>query len=244
MRIAEEPITGLGLHGEIPTAFLVEHVLDVTLVEEGLGGVVMSERAVEVPWLKDYDAIKGEGPARWARRFDVTNWGLISAHEPGRRLGGAVVAFDTPGVSMLEGRSDLAVLWDIRVRPEARSSGIGSLLFRAVEAWARDRSCRTLKVETQNINVPACRFYRRMGCTLGAVDRFAYAELPDEVQLMWFKELRDDVEDKLVVAIPGSEPASSRGRCAEDVRRGGGLQGRPSLFLHRDGEELRIGPAV
>ena len=59
-------------------------------------------------------------------------------------MGGAVVASNTPRVSMLEGRSDLGVLWDIRVRPEARASGIGSLLFRAVEAWARDGSCRTL----------------------------------------------------------------------------------------------------
>lgn len=189
MRIAEEPITGLGLHGEVPIAFLVEHVLDVTLVEEGLGGVVMSERAVEAPWIKDYDAIEGEGPTRWATRFDVTNWGLISAHEAGRRVGGAVVAFDTAGVSMLEGRGDLAVLWDIRVHPASRSSGIGSLLFRAVEAWARDRQCCTLKVETQNINVAACRFYRRMGCKLAALDRFAYANLPEEAQLIWIKEL-------------------------------------------------------
>ena len=189
VRIAEEPIGSLGLHGEVPITFLVERVLDVTLVEGGLGGVMMSERPVEVPWLKDYDAIMGEGPTRWPSRFDVTNWGLISAHQAGRRVGGAVVAFNTVGADMLEGRSDLAVLWDIRVRPEARSSGTGSLLFRAVEAWARDRRCRILKVETQNTNVPACRFYRRMGCTLGAIDRFAYAGLPDEVQLIWFKEL-------------------------------------------------------
>jgi len=46
-----------------------------------------------------------------------------------------------------------------------------------------------MKVETQNINVPACSFYRRMGCTLGSIDRFAYAELPDEAQLIWLKEL-------------------------------------------------------
>ncbi len=189
MRTAEEPIAGLGLHGEIPVAFLVERVLDVALVDDGLGGVVMSERAVGEPWTKDYDAIEGEGPTRWASRFDVRNWGLITAHEGGRRVGGAVVAFDTAGFSMLEGRGDLAVLWDIRVRPAARSSGTGSLLFRAVEGWARDRGCRTLKVETQNTNVPACRFYRRMGCTLGAIDRFAYTGLPDEVRLMWFKEL-------------------------------------------------------
>jgi GNAT superfamily N-acetyltransferase len=49
------------------------------------------------------------------------------------------------------------------VRPEVRSSGVGSALFRAAEDWSRRRGCRTLKVETQNINLPACRFYVHMG---------------------------------------------------------------------------------
>jgi hypothetical protein len=51
------------------------------------------------------------------------------------------------------------------------------------------RECRQLKVETQNINVPACRFYARQGCVLGVIDRFAYPTLPDEVQLLWYKDL-------------------------------------------------------
>ncbi len=187
--VTEEPIEALSEHAQIPVAFLVERVLDVSLVDEGLGGLVLSERPVEVPWVKDYDAIEGEGPITWPERFDVTSWGLIAAHEDSRRVGGAVIAFDTPGVDMLEGRSDLAVLWDIRVHPEARSSGVGTLLFRAAEDWARERACRTLKVETQNVNMPACRFYRRMGCSLAAIDRFAYVDLPDEVQLIWLKDL-------------------------------------------------------
>jgi hypothetical protein len=28
-----------------------------------------------------------------------------------------------------------------------------------------------------------------MGCTLGAIDRFAYPEWPGEVQLLWWKAL-------------------------------------------------------
>lgn len=63
------------------------------------------------------------------------------------------------------------------------------MLFRAVEDWVRDRNCRLLKVETQNTNVPACRLYRRMGCTLASIDRVAYADLPAETQLVWIKEL-------------------------------------------------------
>ena len=46
-----------------------------------------------------------------------------------------------------------------------------------------------MKIETQNINVVACKFYAGQGCTLGAADRFAYPELPDEVRLLWYKDL-------------------------------------------------------
>ena len=57
------------------------------------------------------------------------------------------------------------------------------------DARARDRSCRTLKVETQNIKRARLPLLPADGVLLGAIDRFAYADLPDEVQLMWFKEL-------------------------------------------------------
>jgi ribosomal protein S18 acetylase RimI-like enzyme len=90
---------------------------------------------------------------------------------------------------MLEGREDLAILWDIRVSPEVRGQGIGSALFRAAEVRAGAEGCRQLKVETQNINVAACRFYARRGCVLRAANQMAYAEFPDEVQLLWYKDL-------------------------------------------------------
>jgi ribosomal protein S18 acetylase RimI-like enzyme len=90
---------------------------------------------------------------------------------------------------MLGGRDDIAVVWDIRVARSERGAGVGSALFRAAEDWAVARSCGWLKVETQNINAAACRFYQKMGCTLGGIDRFAYPDLPSEVQLLWWKEL-------------------------------------------------------
>ncbi len=46
-----------------------------------------------------------------------------------------------------------------------------------------------LIVETQNINVPACLFYAKHGFYLGAINRYAYAELPDEVELIWCRKL-------------------------------------------------------
>lgn len=189
MNIIEEPINAAAELALIPIAFEVESVFDVSARDGGLGGLVLSERRLDVPYVKDYDTTEEESPARWAERFDVSNWGLVGAHSNGARVGGAVIAFNTEGVNMLEGRSDLAVLWDIRVSPQARGRGVGSALFRAAETWAAARGGRQLKIETQNINVGACRFYARQGCVLGAINRFAYNELPNEVQLLWYKNL-------------------------------------------------------
>jgi GNAT superfamily N-acetyltransferase len=189
MKISEEPIIAAAELARIPIAFEVESVFDVSALDGGLGGLVLSERRLDIPYVKNYDTMEGENPTQWSERFDVSNWGLIGAHSDGARVGGTVVAFNTAGINMLEGRKDLAVLWDIRVCPEARGRGVGSALFRAVEVWAAARGCSQLKIETQNINVPACRFYARQGCVLGAINRFAYHELPDEVQLLWYKTL-------------------------------------------------------
>lgn len=189
MDIAEDTIDNLHEHAQVSIAFRVERMLEISTIDGGLGGLRLTPKVVAQPWVKDYDAVKGEGPTRWAKRFDVSNWGLISAHDRGERVGGAVVAFDTAGVHMLEGRTDLAALWDIRLQPEYRSSGTGSLLFGAAEDWARARGCHVLKVETQNINLPACAFYRRMGCTLASIDCLAYPDLPDETQLIWIKHI-------------------------------------------------------
>lgn len=189
MEVREEPIAAaLAEYARVPIAFTVREVLDVDLRDGGLGGLPLSPRVLEAPYEKDYDVLDG-GPAGWPARFDLSNWALFAARREGRMVGGAVIAWDTPGVEMLEGRRDLAVLWDIRVAQDARGQGVGPALFRAAEAWAAARGCTRLKVETQNVNVPACRFYARQGCLLGAIHRFAYPDLPHEVQLLWYREL-------------------------------------------------------
>ena len=189
VEVSEQPLSSLEEYASIPIAFKVSIVLDVAEQSNSLGEFILTERSLDLPYLKDYDAIDGEQPHQWAKRFDVSNWGVFAARVEGQPVGGAVVAFNTPSLLMLEGRDDLAVLWDIRVSPDTRGLGVGSALFRAVEAWAKARGCRHLKVETQNINVAACRFYARQGCVLTAVDRYAYPTLPEEIQLLWYKAL-------------------------------------------------------
>ena len=189
VEIREEPPSRLAEHARIPIAFEVDRVFDVVLRERGLAGLELVERRLAAPYRKDHDLLPANHPTDWGRRFDVSSWALLSAWLEGRRVGGAVVAFRTPAMFMLDGRSDLALLWDLRVAPEVRRRGVGAALFAATESWARARGCRQLKIETQSINVPACRFYASRGCELGAVRRFAYPELPEETQLLWYKEL-------------------------------------------------------
>ncbi len=114
---------------------------------------------------------------------------MIAAFSDAERVGGAVVAFDPSGTELEEGRSDLAILWDIRLAPERRGMGIGRALFEAAERWSSDRGCDHLLVETQNVNVAACKFYAGVGCELRSIDRFAYSEFPDETKLTWRKEI-------------------------------------------------------
>jgi GNAT superfamily N-acetyltransferase len=191
MEIREESLSYLEEYARVPIAFEVSRILDLSIAEDGFGGFRLLERPVAPAFLKDYDAVPGNRPTDWAQRFDLSNWGLLSARLDGECVGGAAIAIKTPGLFMLEGRGDLAVVWDLRVSPDARGRGVGAALFGAAAQWAEERGCRTLKVETQNINVPACRFYASQGCTLGAIHRFAYPELPQEVQLLWYRNLGD-----------------------------------------------------
>ncbi|HEX8635325.1 MAG TPA: GNAT family N-acetyltransferase [Pyrinomonadaceae bacterium] len=189
IEVREDSAAALAEYARIPIAFEVSEIFEVAEHAGGGGEFVLTKRRLDVPYVKDYDAPETESPAQWATRFDLSNWDFLAAYSGGKRVGGAVLAFDTPGLHMLEGRTDLCVLWDIRVAPEARGQGVGSALFRAAEARAAARGCRQLKIETQNVNVPACSFYARQGCALKAVNRFAYTEFPDEIQLLWYKPL-------------------------------------------------------
>jgi GNAT superfamily N-acetyltransferase len=185
-QIVEAPIhAAFAEYARVPIAFMVEKVLEV---REAAGSIpVLSERKIAVPYVKDYDRV--EHPTTWPARFDVSRWGVLAAVDGEQRLGGAIIAVDTPGLALLDGRTDLALLWDIRVLPGARRKGIGSALFDAVEQWARSRNCREVRVETQNTNLTACRFYERQGCELEGVNRRAYLEMPEEIQLLWHKRL-------------------------------------------------------
>ncbi len=189
IKIVEISSSRLAEYASIPIRIKVKSILQPVLVEDGLGGILLRETPVETPYVKDYNSY-GEYPTDWPKKFDVSKWVFLLAMDGETPVGAATVAFDTTGVFMLEARWNLSVLWDIRVKPEAR--GVGIPLFRYAANWSRIRGCTQMKIETQNINIPACRFYQRMGARLGEIHRYGYAAIPavaDEVMLNWYLDL-------------------------------------------------------
>jgi len=187
--VVQESQPDLADYASVPIAFEVREVMRITAGPPESGRHVLTARAVTPPWWKDYDASDG-GPASWATQFDLSYWTFFAARANGARVGSASVVFRAPDMDMLGGRTDIAILWDIRVAPAARGNGVGSALVAAVEAWATACGAEWLEVEAQDINAPACRFYARHGFELRATDPDAYPDLPNEMQLLWYKRLR------------------------------------------------------
>lgn len=193
VEIQEIGVELLPRYAEIPISFKVKSIFCVKAISQGLEGFSVVEQKVK-PYTKDYDSLSDneDRPIGWTKKFDVSKWGFFLAIDGSHILGGAAVAIDTPNVNMLENRKDLAVLWDIRVHPSKRRSGVGSKLFEYAADWARRKGCRQLKVETQNVNVPACRFYAKQGCELGGIHRYRYVSSPKvahEAMFLWYLEL-------------------------------------------------------
>ena len=172
-------------YARVSIAFEVHDVFDCVADGTAPAGVALSVRHLESSYIKDYDAFAADHPTQWPTRFAGKHWALLLAYADGALGGGAAVVLDPIGTE----QSEHAILWDIRVSPHVRRAGVGTALFRRAEQWASQHGRRGLEVETQSINVPACRFYERHGCFLRAANRDAYPEFPDEVQLIWRKTL-------------------------------------------------------
>jgi GNAT superfamily N-acetyltransferase len=186
IEIREEAATSetISKYCTIPMAFRVESRFIPRFLSDDKWE--LNEEPVKQPYIKDYD--KDNSPHEWSNRFDLSKWVVLSAYECDVRVGGAIIAFDTR-IQVVEGRSDLAVLGDIRVHPDAQHKGIGSQLFAEAIKRAAARGCSEIEIETQNINVPACKFYTRMGCELRIVRSGAYPTHPEETQFLWYREL-------------------------------------------------------
>lgn len=190
LTIIEERPTGLAEYARVSIGFTVAERFDEQALAVLRDDASIRAVAVSPPYWKDYDSYPGGHPSEWPRQFDLLRWTILAAYDGARRRGGAVVIVDDPRIDLLRDCPSCALLWDIRVAPDARRQGVGSALLEAAEQRARERGARSLRVETQDVNVPACRFYYAHGFRLERTTPGAYAELPNEVQLLWRKALR------------------------------------------------------
>lgn len=178
------------LYDQIDMAFSVSSEYRAEKPDSGLGGILLRETAVK-PYRKDLGQY--EKAADYEKRFDISHWQFYMAFDGEKPVGGITLAARTPGVDMLGGRDDLCVVWDLRVREGYRGQGIGQRLWDLGEEWSRAQGMTQIKVECQNNNVRACRFYRKQGAVLSAIDEYAYygeAGITGEIQLIWYKDLR------------------------------------------------------
>lgn len=182
--LREEPIADLREYAGISGEFESHSIYDV---RQALNAVDLVERSIPVPFRKDYDRF--EDPTAWSRTLGAAQSVCISAFAGVRRVGGIIAAVATPGLVTWENNVSVAILWDLRVAQAYRRKSVATSLLSAAAAWAQARACSELKVETQNTNPAACRFYMQRGFVLQEARPGAYSELPADVQLIWRKRL-------------------------------------------------------
>ena len=71
-------------------------------------------------------------------------------------------------------------VWEFHVAAEFRRMGVGRALMEQVIASARQGGLKMIELETQNTNVQAVRFYRKMGFSLESIDLWQYFYLEGE----------------------------------------------------------------
>ena len=177
-------------YAEIDPSYEVASVLKVVPRDRGLGGFEFVEEEVAPPYSKGADSPE-DSPASWPPPQEPGRFAAFLAMDGDLLIGGAAVVVNPTGAFLFERREALAGLWDIRVRPTHRRAGVGSQLVLHAADWAKSAGCTQLRVECQNVNVAACRFYATH-CVLGGVERYGYAACPDvahEAMFVWCRDL-------------------------------------------------------
>lgn len=81
-----------------------------------------------------------------------------------------------------------ALIEDIGIAKDWRQKGIGTALLEKAVEWAKQNNFAGLMLETQDVNVSACRFYAKNKFVIGAVDNMLYSTFPtaNEKAIFWY----------------------------------------------------------
>lgn len=176
-------------YDSIPMLVHVKSIFKLEKIENGLGGFLLKETPVK-EYIKDLGVY--DEATKYSEQFDITNWAFFMAFDNEKPIGAVTIASKTKDVHMLDGRDDMSVLWDIRVDDKYKRYGVGTKLFQLAVEWSKSNGFKQMKIECQNNNIAACKFYHKHGAVLGKIDEYAYfkeADIKDEVQLIWYLDL-------------------------------------------------------
>jgi ribosomal protein S18 acetylase RimI-like enzyme len=132
---------------------------DLDAVVESVAGLFREDAGTHDPTVNvDWPAL--EGAAYYAGLLGDEDCLLALARAGDRVVGHLVGKLDQPDSYR---RQRIAVLESIRVRPDQRDAGVGTLLVRHFLEWARDREAVQASVSAYAANRAAQRFYARHG---------------------------------------------------------------------------------
>ncbi len=125
-------------------------------------------------------------PTPYIKAYDHLDEDTIAHYTSVVEAGWSLGAFDGDrlvGVALTEHHQWNSTLWvwEFHVADSFRGQGIGQRLMNELATRCRAEGIRAIICETQNTNVPAIRFYRKVGFTLEGVDLIYYTndDYPD-----------------------------------------------------------------
>ncbi len=125
--------------------------------------ITMRIEQLEHPYLKKWDPDPSEG----ARYEQMVQKGFSAGAYDGDLL---------VGISIAEKQewNRTFVIWEFHIDKNYQLKGVGRQLMEHRVSSGREIGCRVVVCETQNTNVPAIQFYRKVGFEIGAVDLSYY----------------------------------------------------------------------
>lgn len=164
--------TNLHLINTIDSTFTVDSKIKINLLENQFSYEIKSV----IPYEKTYEY---ENPD-YSAYINSDLKTVFFAFE-NEKLSGQII--------ILKYWSGYAYINDIRVKEEFRGKGIGKALMQKAIEWAKQNSCVGVEVETQDVNVKACLFYKKLGFLLGGFNSFRYKSFENEkneIALNWY----------------------------------------------------------
>ena len=182
IRIKEISSCDFSEYDKIPMLVHIRTEYRAEKIANGLGGILLKE--VEVPY-----RIKNLGKfciaSKLQEEFDISKWSFNIAYKDNNPVAGYILALQEP---KLIHQKDIAILWDLRVKDDERQQGIGAELVLELRKKALSFGINQIRIECQNNNVIACKFYEKMGAELISIRENAYwyeKECEEKIELMW-----------------------------------------------------------